>query len=139
MEQRRVVTSFLTSRGRILLLRRSPEVRTYAGRWAGVSGAIEEATPRLQALREIEEETGLGPDDVALVREGEPLTVEDATLGVHWSVYPFRWEVLDPAKVRLDWEHVEARWVRPREMAELETVPELERAWKRVAIPLDTG
>ena len=139
MERRRVVTSFLTNRGRVLLLRRSQAVRTYPGRWAGVSGTIENVPPRLQALREIEEETGLGPDDVALVREGKPLEVEDEALGVRWSVHPYRWEVLDPAKVRLDWEHGEARWVRPREMATLKTVPELERAWKRVATPSSAG
>ena len=135
MEHRRVVTSFLTHRGRLLLLRRSPAVRTYAGRWAGVSGSIEHTTPRLQALDEIREETGLGPGDLALVHEGEPLEVEDVTLDVRWTIHPFRWEVLDPAKVRLDWEHTEARWMRPHEMAELETVPELERTWKRVASP----
>lgn len=56
MEERRVVTCFLEHDGKIPLLRRSQRVGTYRGRWAGVSGYIEEGnTPYAQALEEIRE------------------------------------------------------------------------------------
>jgi 8-oxo-dGTP pyrophosphatase MutT (NUDIX family) len=128
----RVVTCFLEHKGRILILRRSQQVETYRGRWAGVSGVIEAASPLEQALREISEETGLGPRDVELLREGEPLEVEDRDGGVVWLVHPFLFRVKDPSRIRLDWEHTEHRWVEPKELAHLDTVPRLKDAWERL-------
>ena len=78
MEERHVVTCFLEHGGEIPLLRRSQRVGTYKGRWAGVSGYIEEGnTPYAQAMEEIREETGLSEQDVQLVKEGQPLEVVD--------------------------------------------------------------
>ncbi|MCL0057688.1 hypothetical protein M1N05_01270 [Dehalococcoidales bacterium] len=39
--EKKVVTCFLESDGEILILRRSAQVSSYQGRWAGVSGYIE--------------------------------------------------------------------------------------------------
>ena len=134
MDVRRVVTSFLEDQGKILLLRRSDRVRTYTGRWAGVSGTIEPGrTPEEQARTEIFEETGLTDEDVRLVASGEPLTVEDASIGRGFVVHPFRFSVLHPKRIRTDWEHVETRWVDPAELAGYETVPRLVETWKRVS------
>ena len=139
METRAVVTSFLESEGKILLLRRSDRVRTYPGHWAGVSGSIEaDRTPEQQARVEIREETGLTDDDLRLVATGEPLVVDDATTGHRWIVHPFRFVVLHPERIRLDWEHVELRWIDPADLAEFETVPNLPETWARVA-PADGG
>ncbi|MFQ5925733.1 MAG: NUDIX domain-containing protein, partial [Dehalococcoidia bacterium] len=68
MEERHVVTCFLEHDNKIKLFRRSERVGVYRGRWAGVSGYVEEGnTPYQQALEEIEEETGLGEEDIQLV------------------------------------------------------------------------
>jgi len=49
MQEAKVVTCFLLRRAaagdEVLLLRRSQKVGTYRGRWAGVSGYLEEAAP----------------------------------------------------------------------------------------------
>jgi len=132
--ERYVVTSFLEHAGQILLLRRSARVGSYQGRWAGVSGSIEAGrTPLEQAIVEIEEETGLLPEDVRVLASGEPLEVVDRQLGRRWIVHPFRFEVIRPEKLRLDWEHTEARWVAPVEIDSYPTVPGLAEAWRRVA------
>ena len=56
---RSVATSFLTYRGKILVLKRSGKVGSYQGAWAGVSGYVEEDEQPLDtALKEVEEETG---------------------------------------------------------------------------------
>ena len=90
MEERRVVTCFLEHEGKIALLRRSPGVSTYKGRWAGVSGYIEEGnTPYEQALVEIKEETSLDEEDTRLVKQGEPLEAVDEELGKKWLIHPF--------------------------------------------------
>ena len=144
----------------VLVLRRSERVGTYRGKWAGVSGYLEPGASAVQqAEREMEEETGLSREDARLVRQGEPLEVVDPSASsgqappapVRWMVHPFLFEVVRGAlpsarkarlktglrageteEVRLDWEHVEARWVRPEEVRGLETVPGLAEALTRV-------
>lgn len=120
-----VVTAFLRHEGRILLLQRSDRVGSYRGRWAAVSGYLEEPTAFAQALREIEEETGIPPCAVALVAEGQPIAVDDDSLRRRWVVHPFLFDLVSPRPVRLDWEHSAFRWVHPRELARLPTVPRL--------------
>jgi 8-oxo-dGTP pyrophosphatase MutT (NUDIX family) len=120
-----VVTAFLCHRGRILLLRRSDRVGSYRGRWAAVSGYLEEPTPLAQALREIEEETGIAPAAVTLAAEGRPVAVDDETLQRCWVVHPFLFDLAAPPEIRLDWEHTAFRWASPAEFARLPTVPRL--------------
>jgi 8-oxo-dGTP pyrophosphatase MutT (NUDIX family) len=131
-KMRKVVTCFLRHDGRILVLRRSAKVRTYPGKWAGVSGGIEAATPLAQAYQEVAEEAGLGQDEVELAGQGAPLDVEDLEAGVSWRVHPFLFDVRDPSRVRLDWEHAESRWVHPEEIGTLDTVPKLKETWKHL-------
>jgi translation initiation factor 2B subunit (eIF-2B alpha/beta/delta family) len=130
-----VVTVFLLRRGpggdRVLLLRRSGAVGTYRGRWAGVSGYLED-DPLRQAMREVAEETGLGEEDVRLVRAGAPVHAPDPRLGRLWVVYPFLMQVRQGAQIRLDWEHVAARWVRPASVFLYPTVPRLPEALSAV-------
>lgn len=132
--RRAVVTSILQYDGKILLLRRSEQVGSYRGRWAGVSGSIDPGqTPEQQARQEIWEETRLTNDDVRLVAVGEPLRVDDPTASLFWTVHPFRFEVLHPERIQTDWEHVELRWIDPTELSGFETVPRLVDVWARVA------
>ena len=131
MREQRVVTCFLESDGDILLLRRSDRVGTYQGRWAGVSGYID-GTADEQALVEIAEETGLAGDDIALLKKGEPLEVDDEGLGMRWVVHPYLFQVRERGRVRIDWEHREARWINPADMGIYQTVPMLQEALARV-------
>jgi 8-oxo-dGTP pyrophosphatase MutT (NUDIX family) len=132
--ERRVVTAFLVSGGEVLVLRRSPAVRTYPGRWAGVSGSVEPGRAPLEQLElELREETGLAPEDYEVVREGAVLDVLAPELGLTWRVTPFLVALAAGRTLRLDWEHTEARWVRPADLPALETVPSLLEAFERVA------
>jgi 8-oxo-dGTP pyrophosphatase MutT (NUDIX family) len=136
MRVRNVVTSFLEADGKILLLRRSGRVHTYQDRWAGVSGSIDSPhTPEEQARVEIFEETGLTDDDVRLVATGAPLEIDDPAIDTHWSVHPFRFQVLHPERINTDWEHVETRWIDPADLPTYATVPNLPETWQRVAVP----
>ncbi|MCK5434781.1 MAG: NUDIX pyrophosphatase [Dehalococcoidales bacterium] len=126
-----MVTCFLESDGEILLLRRSGQVGSYQGRWAGVSGYIE-TTADEQALTEIEEETSLAGEDLKLIRKGRPLVVKDDKLGVKWVVHPYLFHIKDRDKIKIDWEHKEARWIQPRDIDNFETVPKLKETLARV-------
>jgi nicotinamide-nucleotide amidase len=124
---KQVVTCFLESGKRILILRRSEQVSTYRGHWAAVSGYIE-STPDAQALIEIREETGLSDNEVTLVSRGTPLHVTDAKLNTTWIVHPYLFHTDRPERIRLDREHVEAKWINANEMGQYSTVPGLKDA-----------
>jgi len=131
MEKKHVVTCFLESNNEILILQRSEKVGSYRGSWAGVSGYVE-TSPDEQVLIEIAEETGLSASEVHLVRKGEPLEVTDEELDTRWIVHPYLFHVEERSNIKTDWEHVESRWITPRELGKYLTVPNLEEALQRV-------
>lgn len=116
-----VVTSILRRDDLILLLRRSDKVGSYRGRWAGVSGFIEQDEgDEHAARREIAEETCQA--DAELVRRIPPQSFRNDDRV--WTVHAFLFDVRD-AEVRLDWEHDRFKWVSPEDLADYETVPGL--------------
>jgi len=121
-QEKKVVSCFLFSEGNVLIVRRSEKVGSYRGRWAGISGYIEDGELE-QAYKEIEEETGLRPEEVDLLGRGKPLKVSDKQIGVRWVIYPFLFSVKNVKKIKIDWEHVESRWIHPDEMRCYNTVP----------------
>ena len=131
LQEKHVVTCFLESDGEVMILRRSEQVGTYQGRWAGVSGYIEKGADE-QALVEIREETGLAEEDLTLIKKGEPLVAKDEALGVKWVVHPYLFAIKDRGKIKIDWEHKEARWITPEEIGNYSTVPMLKETLERV-------
>lgn len=129
--ERHVVTCFLQYQAKILLLLRSRLVGSFQGRWAGVSGYVE-TTADEQALVEIEEETSLCREDLKLLKRGRPLEVNDAETGVKWVVHPFLFQIKEPGKIKIDWEHEETRWIDPEDIDNYETVPMLKKALEQV-------
>ena len=112
-------------------MRRSQQVGSYQGRWAGVSGYIE-TTADEQAMVEIKEETGLSGEDLKLVKKGKSLSIKDEGLGIKWVVHPYLFHIKDRSKVQIDWEHKEVRWIRPEDIDNYQTVPRLKETLARV-------
>ena len=131
LPERHVVTCFLKFGVKILLLRRSDLVGSFRGRWAGVSGYMETSADE-QALIEIEEETSLCQQDLKLFKRGKPLEVNDDEAGVKWVVHPFLFQIKEPGKIKIDWEHKEIRWIDPEDINNYETVPMLGEVLARV-------
>ena len=119
---RPVVSAILRNRGRILIVRRSEAVGSFRGRWSAVSGFIEgREDPRGRARQEIREETGISR--VAFRVAGPPILARhESTMYV---IHPFLFDT-PIRRVRLDWENVEARWIRPGDLRRYHTVPRLE-------------
>jgi len=133
-QEKHVVTCFLECQGRILLLKRSQQVGTFRGLWAGISGYVEDSADE-QSLVEITEETGLSPRELTLVKIGKPVTVDDIKTGVHWVVHPYLYKTGSAERIRTDWEHCDSRWVKPEELESYHTVPALKEAFLSVFEP----
>jgi 8-oxo-dGTP pyrophosphatase MutT (NUDIX family) len=132
MEISHVVTAFLRYKDKILILRRSDSVGTYKGRWGGISGYIEEdESPLDRAVIEVRQETGIKKNEIMLIKEGRPFVVKDEFINKKWIVHPFLFRVRTD-KIKLDKEHKETKWIKPEELTEYDTVPELEKSLKRV-------
>lgn len=129
-----VVTAFVYSGDRILLIKRSERVGTYPGAWAGFSGYVERM-PLRQARVELAEEAGLSEDQARLSGIGIPLLVDDEKEGRRWLVLPFLFELADGAEVQTDWETAEWSWFSPGDVRSLATVPGLEKALDRIWPP----
>lgn len=127
-----VVTAFLEHGGEVLILRRSKKVGSYQGKWAGVSGYLEDRTDEAQARLEIEQETGLGAKSIRLLKKGAPVEVLDRDLGRRWVVHPFLFRIRSPQDIRMDWEHTETRWIKPSQLSKFPTVPGLKDALEAV-------
>ncbi|MBS3781056.1 MAG: DUF126 domain-containing protein [Candidatus Thermoplasmatota archaeon] len=117
-----VVTAFLKKDNSILLLKRSEDVKTFKGRWAGVSGYLETDKPVEQAKIEIEEEVNLdgkllSGGDIVRSRDGKKI----------WNVHPFLFEVDEEPE--LNWEHEKYQWVQPNKIKDMKTVPKLWEAY----------
>jgi 8-oxo-dGTP pyrophosphatase MutT (NUDIX family) len=132
VKKNNVVTVFLEHDRKILLLRRSQKATTMKGLWAGISGYIENNDALTQALKEIEEETGLSNKELKLLHVGQPLeVVEPDKPDTVWVVHPYLFHS-NTNLIKIDWEHDELRWIKPNEIQSYETVPKLKETLKRV-------
>ncbi|MFC1951500.1 NUDIX domain-containing protein [Chloroflexota bacterium] len=133
LRERQAVTSFLESENEILILLRSEHVSTYRGRWAGISGSIDEdKTADEQALVEIEEEVGLRGAQIELIRKGEPQVIIDPQHRIRKIVHPYLFHIKDRSQIRVDWEHKAIAWIKPREIDNYKTIPELKKTLAQV-------
>jgi ADP-ribose pyrophosphatase YjhB (NUDIX family) len=129
MADKHIVTVFIRNNGTVLILRNS---RKAAGKWAGVSGAMKEASPLSQAMKEIEGETGLKGFEVKFLKAGKAFAVQDRQLGVRLVVHPFLFQAMTPQNVHIDEQYMEFKWIKPAELELYETVPALPEALSRV-------
>jgi 8-oxo-dGTP diphosphatase len=138
LRQTHVVSCFLLRKDmdqpRLLIVQRSQRVGSYNAHWAGISGFLEEGvTPDEQAYTEIREETGLQGEQIRMLKRGKVVEYEDTSIGRHWYIHPFLFEVRTPGAIVLDWEATEMRWIVPSEIQALKTVPKLDEAYKSAA------
>ena len=124
-----IVTSFIKDDDNILILKRSNKVKSMKCLWAGVSGIIErdDITPLDRAKTEIFEETGINENEIELLKSIEQIKIKSAQYKNHeWNIFPFLFKAKNP-KVKLNWENSDYNWIKPNEIKNYETVPELEK------------
>jgi len=124
-----IVTSFIKNNDKILILKRSNKVKSMKCLWAGVSGIIEknDTTPLARAKTEILEETGIDEEEIVLLKANERIKIKAAQYKNHeWSIFPFLFKTKN-LEIKLNWENSEFQWIKPNEIKNYETVPELEK------------
>lgn len=122
-----VAVAYDSSRESFLLLKRSESMELNPGKWNFPSGKIEDESPEVAVLRELEEETGLVGE---IVKNGENFTAESA--GKSFNVNPFL--VLVNGEVELNVEHSDFRWMEASKVSELDAVDDLEKNLKALDI-----
>ena len=133
MHKTKIVTTFLTNSGKILLLKRSEEVKTMKNLWAGISGIIENnEKPLNRAIIEIFEEVGMKKSEVKLLKEGDVIMIESPQYENHqWEVYPFLFSC-NHKEIKLNWENSDAQWIDVEAINDFTTVPSLEKVLTRL-------
>lgn len=118
-----VINTVVTHGGKILLVRRSPDMRLYPNYWSGVSGFLDDASGiEDKVYEELHEELGLGKNDVGELTIARPLRQEAPEYNKTWFVVPVL-AVVTMDKVKLDWEAAEAKWFDPNEAKSLKLLP----------------
>jgi len=124
----KIVTCFLKSGDKILILKRSDKVKSMKSLWAGISGIIENNESPLERTKiEIFEELGIEASQIKLIKESAKMRIISPQYENHeWEVYPFLFSVENP-KIKLNWENSEYKWVKVEEISNYETVPSLDK------------
>jgi len=128
MRSTKIVTSFIRDNDKLLILKRSNQVKSMKGLWAGVSGIIEnDEEPLKRAKIEIFEEVGITEDKITLVKTTEEMRINSPQYKNHeWEIFPFLFESDNPT-VKLNWENSDFKWINVEELENYETVPSLQK------------
>jgi len=128
----RIVTSFLSSQEKYLILKRSENVKSMRGLWGAVSGIIEGTEEPLQRAKiEIFEETGIIENNIVLAKTADQMQVSSQYSNHGWIIHPFLFTVKE-SKIKLNWENSEYRWISSDEMSNYKTVPSLDKVLARL-------
>ena len=128
MHYTNIVTSFIINDEKILLLKRSDKVKTMRGLWAGVSGIIEkDEMPLSRAKIEIFEEVGIEEEWIELLKAVQQIKIVSPQYKNHgWNIFPFLFSNKN-VEIKLNWENSEFRWIKPNEIINYKTVPDLDK------------
>lgn len=127
-----VLNCVLFHGGRILLVKRSGNLKFYPNVWNGISGFLDDGKSFDEKVREeILEEAGVTKENIIFIRRGEIFHQDEPAYKKTWIVHPVLVEVKTSA-VTLDWESQEYCWFSMDEAKTLDLLPGFDEVLKRV-------
>ena len=127
-----VLTIFVKHKDKILILKRSNKVRVYQNKWNAVAGYLDELKPiHEKILEEIKEELGIDKNNISTIHFGRFYEFTDDEVNKTWIVHPVLVELKSKPEIKLDWEHIEYKWIEPKELQKFDIVPKLEKSLER--------
>jgi isopentenyldiphosphate isomerase len=128
-----VITIFIRFNGKILILKRSNKVSTYRGKWNTVAGYLDEPVPIIKKiLEEISEEIGVSEKIVKSHSLGKTYKFTDLEINKTWIVQPALVELNEKPEIKLDWEHIDYKWIKPDEIKEFDIVPNIDKSLRMI-------
>ena len=119
-----VLTCFVKFQDKILLLKRSDNVRTYKGKWNTVAGYIDDLKPlKEKVLEELREEININEDNIKEIKIGKQFESIDKEINKIWIVHPTLIELKTKPEINLDREHTTFEWIKPEEINNYDIVP----------------
>ncbi len=127
-----VIIVFIKYKNEILLLKRSDKVRTYQGKWNVVAGYLDEVKPiQEKALEEIQEETKISKENILSIQIRESYKFIDSEINKTWIIVPVLCKLKNKCEIKLDWEHLEYKWIDPKELKNFDIVSNLKESFRR--------
>jgi isopentenyldiphosphate isomerase len=106
-----VINCVIEHNGKILLVKRSKDLRLYPGYWNGVSGFLDDKCDIEEKVKdELAEELGIKEVNIKNIQVGRVLVQEAPKYQKTWIVFPVHVRVATD-QFKLNWEASEAKWV----------------------------
>lgn len=105
------VVVFVMYDEKLLLLKRSDQVRSYKNKWDVIAGFYDEfVEPEEKALEELREEAGIVAEDIELLKPGKLFARHDEALNGTFYNVPVLVRLKTQKEIVLDFEHTEYAW-----------------------------
>lgn len=118
-----VVNSVVCRGDKILLVKRSSDLRLYPGYWNGISGFLDtDQSLEEKVEEEIEQELGLKKSAIKQMRRGHVFSQDAAEYHKTWIVFPVAVEVSSD-RIKLDWEASDYIWTSLDKVKQMELMP----------------
>lgn len=117
-----VVSCILKHGDKILVVKRSREMKYYPGAWNGIGGFLDDNKSIDEKIKEeLAEETGIKENEIISIKHGTVFDLDDPAAGKTWIIHPALVEI-STDKITLDWEAEEYKWIAPDELKNADVV-----------------
>jgi ADP-ribose pyrophosphatase YjhB (NUDIX family) len=121
------ISCIVRFRDKILLVKRNSKMRLYPGRWAGITGFLDDNQDlEAKVKEELKEETGIGEENISSIQLGRIFHDHDPDYNKTWILHSILVKVKTD-EVKLNWEAEEYVWATLEELSKFNTVPGFDR------------
>ncbi|MBC7581627.1 NUDIX domain-containing protein [Aeromicrobium sp.] len=118
-----VMNCLVFNAGKLLLVQRSDDMRTWPGIWHCIGGYLDDdKTIEDKALEELWEEAGISTERVTSMQRFAPILREDNAHGKTLFTVPVRADIVG-YEYTLNWESQAAIWIDPAEVGQYNLLP----------------